>query len=141
MTRLYFGHPVNVYGTELELKLLNIIRREFRDWEVENPNQECHQAGYQDWKKRTGRGLDYYFQEVLPKCDGGIFLPFQDGKWGKGVFGECEFLRHNAKPTWEITHNGVISLIIFWETVKKRVLSVEETRARVYGADGKVLIY
>jgi len=141
LKKLYFGHPVSVYGVESETKLLGIIEREFRGWEVENPNQQKHQDGYQLWKRNTGRGMDYYFREVLPKCDGGIFLPFKDGKWGAGVFGECEFLRRNTKPTWEITHNGVISLIIFWEPVQKRVLSVEETRARVYSPNGKILVY
>ena len=141
MKRLHFGRPISIYGSELDLKLIGIIEREFRDWEVEDPNQKCHQDGYQEWKRNMGRGMDYFFQGVLPKCDGGIFLPFRDGKWGAGVFGECEFLRKDAKPVWEITHNGVISLVIFWEAVKKRVLSVEETRARVYGADGKVLVY
>lgn len=141
MQTLYFGHPVNVYGTELETKLANIIQREFKSWEIENPNQKKHQDGYQEWKQKTGRGMDYYFLEVLPGCSGGIFLPFRDDKWGAGVYGECEFLRKEVKPTWEITHNGVISLIIFWESVQKRVLSVAETRQRVYGADGKILVY
>lgn len=141
MNKLYFGHPVNVYGTELESKLIEIIRRHFQDWELENPNQVRHQAAYKDYKKNTGRGMDYYFNEVLPGCDGGIFLPFRDLKLGAGVFGEAEFLHLHRKPVWEITHSGVISLVMYWSTVEKRVLSVDETRARVYGANGEILAY
>ena len=47
--KLYFGHPVNVYGTDLEKKLLEKIAADFPDWNIENPNQKNHQEGYEYW--------------------------------------------------------------------------------------------
>jgi len=126
--KLYFGHPINVYGTELEKRLLDRITGAFPEWDIENPNQPSHEAGYQTWKKERGNGMEYYFQVVLPACGGGIFLPFRDGKWGAGVFGEAQAIARQGGPVWEITHRGIISTV---ELREVRVLSVEDTRSRI----------
>ena len=127
--RLYFGHPINVYHTELERFLLEKIAEEFPDWEIENPNQPRHDAGYQEWQEKTGRGMNYFFEVVLPECRGGVFLPFRDGAWGMGVFGEAEFLRDRGFPLWHVTVDGTILPIANLDEVS--VLSVAETRLRI----------
>ena len=137
--RLYFGHPINVYNTELETRLLEKIKTEFPDWEIENPGLPHHNDGYKEYQERTGRGMNYFFEAVLPKCHGGIFLPFRDGAWGKGVFGEAEFLSKNKFPIWEITTEGEIFSEINLELVK--VLTVEETRARIRTVSGEIMPY
>ena len=43
---LYFAHPVNVYGTELESNLLARIVGEFPGYDIVNPNAPQHLAGY-----------------------------------------------------------------------------------------------
>ncbi len=136
---LYFGHPVNTYNTALEEELLCSISERFPRVNIETPNTAEHQRSYDEWKKKTGRGMDYYFKIVLPKCDGGIFLPFRDGMWGAGVYGEAEFLFGQGKRVWEITHMSSVSSVL--ELPKKSKLSVEETRARVYGPDRLMLPY
>lgn len=133
-SKLYFGHPINTYNTELEKQLLIKIQDVFPDLPIENPNQLHHQEGYQLWKKLYGNGMRYYFEVVLPHCTGGIFLPFRDGKWGAGVFGEAEFLFKQGCVIFEITHTFELKKI---EDIKNvPLLSVEETRLRVYSDGG-----
>ena len=130
MRTLYFAHPVNVYNTPLEQKLLREISIIFSAWDIENPNQPHHQEGYKTWKKEKGNGMLYYFEDVLPKMDGGIGLTFLDGKFGKGVAGELEFLFKAGKPIWEINNSGIISIIYSLGT--ERILDVEQTKQRIY---------
>lgn len=138
MKRLYFGHPINVYDTDLERALLLRIAVGFPDWEVENPNQKKHDEGYARYKRETGRPMDYYALEVLPACDGGVFLPFRDGAWGAGVFKEMEVIAGRGCPIWEIRWDGTL-LTLDLAVARSRVLSVEETRARVRDAAGHPL--
>lgn len=134
--RLYFGHPINVYSTDLEARLLARIAVAFPDWEVENPNQKKHDEGYERYKRETGRPMDYYTVEVLPSCDGGVFLPFRDGAWGAGVYKEAEAIASRGHPVWTITADGEVAAL---DLAKARVLSIEETRARIRDAAGKPL--
>lgn len=136
--KLYFGHPVNVYNTELERELVKIIMEKLPGWEIENPSQPHHEEGYQNWKARTGNGMDYYTMEVLPGCHGGIFLPFRDGMWGAGVFAEAKFFADQGRPIWEISPTGAIAspkLMIV------HPLSVKETRLRIRDVSGNVIPY
>ncbi|MFH0891477.1 MAG: hypothetical protein V1867_01720 [Candidatus Falkowbacteria bacterium] len=137
--KLYFGHPVNVYGTDLEIKLLEKIAAHFPGWNIENPNQKNHQEGYELWKKTRGNGMDYFFQEVLSGCEGGIFLPFRDGKWGAGVFGEARYIALKGYPIWQID-TGLIVGPTDISSMQSLVLTVEETRSRVR-ANGKIVPY
>jgi len=135
---LYFGHPVNTYGTRLEEILLKKISKSFPNYEIENSNQKCHQDGYQQRKEQTGNGMDYYTEEVLPRCDGGIFLPFRDGLWGAGVFAEARFFTERGLSIWEIFPNGIIAspdLNLVWS------LTINETRQRIRNDEGTIIPY
>ncbi len=133
--RLYFGHPINVYGTELERRLLARIVSGFTGWEVENPNQPRHDEGYARYKRETGNGMDYYRKEVLPACRGGVFLPFRDGAWGAGVFAEAEAIAsRRGGRVWTIDPHGQVRRV---DLTKVRVLTVAETRARIRDASGR----
>ena len=127
--KIYFGHPVNVYGTHDEERLIKIIEEHFPQFEVENPNQSHHQEGYQRWRG-ISKGMDYYFKEVLPNMTAGIFLPFADGMLGAGVYGEAEFIAKDGKDIYEIDFAGNIETFYLDST---RKLSIPETRERVYG--------
>ena len=151
MTKLYFGHPVSVYNTAEENELLKIIKREFPDHDILNPNQKCHQEGYKKYRDislpknllensnlRDKRGMNYYFLEVLPRVQDGIFLPFEDGMFGAGVYGEAEFIKdRNGGQIYEIgidsAETGIYLARMGMD--KRTMLSVDETRERVYGDD------
>ena len=74
--------------------------------------------------------MKYYFDAILPYMKAGIALPFEDGMWGAGIFGEMEFLRDRGKPIWEIRESGIITFIHELDQSKK--LSIDETKKRVY---------
>jgi hypothetical protein len=126
---LYFGHPINVYGTPLQEDLLAAIAEAFPDWEIVNPGEPEHEAAYQRYVAEGKRGMQYFFEEVLPSCDGGVFLPFADGAWGKGVFGEAEVIARQGGPLWKIFPDGRVEPASIGGF--GRVLSVEETRERI----------
>ncbi len=128
---IYFGHPVNFYNTDKERELAEIIKKEFPEYYLENPNQLHHQENYKIWKEELGNGMKYYFDIVLPKMNAGIFLPFEDGMWGLGVFGEAEAIFSKGYPIWEIDVEGNVKNVMKLDYPKK--LSLDETRKRVYG--------
>lgn len=136
--KIYFGHPINTYNTELEKFLLDEIRRFFPQSDIENPNQPIHQEGYMAYKKTQGNGMEYYFKEVLPSCSGGIFLPFRDGLFGAGVWGEAEFLSASSRPLWKINPDGGILPLRLEEMV---MLSIKNTIARIRTVEGVSIPY
>lgn len=137
--KIYFGHPINTYDTELEGQLLQRISEVFPGWFIENPNEEYHQEGYKLWKKLHGNGMLYYYREVLPTCSAGVFLPFRDGKWGAGVFGEAEFLYNRGCDIFQIDSGGMVTKINFLDA--RKALSIEETRKRIRTESGKIVPY
>jgi len=137
--RLYFGHPVNTYGTELETKLLEIIIAAFPCWTIENPSEQKHRDGYLKVKNKTGNGMPYFTEQVLPKCDGGVFLTFRDNRWGAGIFNEAKTLMEKGKPAWQITPDGRVTQLTSMNSIVP--LSVSETRQRVYGQNGSTKPY
>jgi len=136
---VYFAHPVNYYiGSEFnvhgdaEERLIGDIQRRFPGHVVFNPNQEFNQENYVLWKNETGSGMNYYFDVILPRMDMGVGLSFpEDGMFGAGVYGELEKLHEMGKDIFEIRESGVV--IPMGCLDKKRKLSIEQTRERVYG--------
>lgn len=125
---VYFGHPINTYGTDLEERLLIAIAVRFPGCPVCNPAGPKHQDGYAQYVAAGRRGMDYFFEEILPRCQAGVFLAFPDGKWGAGVYAEAAWLAERGHPIWQIDASGAIEPL---DLATAEVLSVEETRARV----------
>lgn len=129
MPRIYFGHPVNAIGTTLEEESLDTIRRWFPDHEIDHPGE--HVDNYFEWRdeKDGVTGMDYYFQEVLPDVDIGVFLPFEDGTYGAGMADEARFLADQDCPVYEMDYEGNIYEITVDEI---EALTIEETKDRIY---------
>ena len=138
--KIYFGRPINVYGTKLDQKLLAIISKRFSRFEIENPGTPYSVNQTRLWKKITGNGMNHFFFEMLPKCRTGIFLPFRDGKWGAGIVSEAEFLIKKGFPVWQITYTEIISKINLAE-INIKALNVKETRLRIRDDSGKSIPY
>lgn len=105
--RLYFAHPVNTYNKPLESAVIQLVRDLFPGDVVENPNQPHHQVGYAKFAERakmsaTHKGMNYFYDEVLPSCGGCVALPFLDGKMGLGVAGEVHWFVKRNLPVWVI---------------------------------------
>jgi hypothetical protein len=129
---IYFGRPISTYSNEkLEKELIPTICAYFNISanEIIDPKLEVHQNGVQEYRKKFGNGMEYFYQEILPQVSIGVFLAFVDGMIGAGVWGEASFLKSQGKPIHEISYDGVISELLLEES---RRLSVEQTRARIY---------
>jgi hypothetical protein len=129
MKKIYFGHPISEYNTVNESFLMEIIKFKFPGWHVENPNQPVHGDGYIRVKNERGNGMLYFYEEVLPSMDAGVFLAFEDEMFGTGVYKEAKFMADEGKPIYEISMDKGLSDLVLDES---RMLSVEETRKRVY---------
>ena len=111
MEKVYFAHPVNIYGQLIETAFQKLIADYLTSGDmskIENPNQPHHQVGYDNYAKRqkesglTHKGMSYFYDEVLPKCGGCVGVPFLDGRLGLGVAGEMQwFIKHNL-PVWKV---------------------------------------
>jgi hypothetical protein len=169
LSRPYFAHPINLYNTPFERSLVRLIACYFgiSMSNVENPNQPHHEQGYQLYAKRASQsatkhnGMGYFYDEVLPYCDGSVAMPFLDGRMAIGVAGETGWFDKECLPTLvihatrEITpdalrlfeedpHSGVFGIRLLTPDEKvgilakdpKYVVPHEETRLRtqvVYG--------
>jgi hypothetical protein len=127
--RIYFGHPINFYNTPKEAELVRKIQERFPNCDVISPHLPVHKEGYQRYKLEKGNGMLYFETEVLPAMDAGVFLPFEDGKFGAGVFREMKFLRERIRPIFGISLEGFLWVI---DINSAEALTVEETRKRVY---------
>ena len=132
--RMYYMHPINTYGTELErLQLSDLHLRFGSSWEIVNPNAPEHQRAEEERKQKTGDGMPY-FVSLAEACEGGVFLPFRDWKIPAGIAKEVRSLLGRNCRVWELRHDG--RLIHVRELDERRVLSVVETRARIRNEDG-----
>jgi hypothetical protein len=129
---LYFAHPVNVYDTHLERRLLAHIAARFPDSRILNPNAPEHDAGYKT------KGMAYFLEDILPGCGECVVLAFLDGKIGKGVYAEAEQLHKAGCPVWEIT---ILGGFIAWAPDPSRCLTLEETRERIRDEAGNTRPY
>lgn len=136
--KIYFGHPINTYNTELEKQLLKKIREIFSGWKIENPNQKHHRNGYKHWENTTGNGMNYFVKKILPNCHYGVFLAFRDGKLGAEVFKEAKHLSEKGCPIWQIFADGTIIRLNLMAT---QSLTIEETRSRIRTKTGKTIPY
>lgn len=127
---LYFAHSVDTFNTPEEREFLDFLGRRFSDFEIYNPNQGENLKNYKLWKEKKGNGMDYYFEVVLPRMEGGVYLAYQDGMVGAGVFNEMEFLLKRDKPIWEIDRKKNVKNVDSLDYSRK--LSIEDTRKRIY---------
>jgi len=129
LPKMYFAHPLSTYNTDLENMLIEIIKARFPGYELENPNQPHHQKACQEAKEKTGNAMNYFLNDLIPKMDAGIALPFKDNMFGAGIFAEMEGIYQRKKPIWQIDFQGKIDPLDRMD--ERRRLSIEDTRARV----------
>ncbi len=108
LKRPYFAHAVNMYSTPLEQSAVALIAAYFgiRPEAVENPSQPRHQVGYTEYAKRPKpsdvghKGMNYFYDCVLPLCDGCVAMPFLDGRMGLGVASEAKWFAERGLPVF-----------------------------------------
>lgn len=119
MSRFYFAHPISDYGTVFEGQVIERLRRVWLT--IENPNQPHHQQGY------AKKSMAYFTEDVLPACDGCVFLAFPGGLVGAGVAMEVQHFLDRGQPVFEIAEDGM-TLNKCHVLDPARLLTREETR-------------
>jgi len=127
--KVYFGHPINTYHTDLETMLITAIKGQFKDFDIVNPAARHHRRAYAARRKETGNGMNYFIDEVLPFCDIGVFLPFQNNLFGAGVYMEAAILHQQGKPIYEVMYNGFVLPLPF--PCVERSMTVPETKMQL----------
>lgn len=111
MDKIYFAHPVNIYGQPIEAAFEKLIAHRLTNGDlslIENPNQPKHQVGYDAYAKRAKesgtkhKGMNYFFDEVLPSCSECAGVPFLDGRFGLGVAGEMKRFIEHDQSVWVV---------------------------------------
>lgn len=137
MKKLYFAHPINTYGTDLERDLLVAITFKFPDHEIVNPSDQIHKDMVAKMRADDPRAnVMPYFIELVESCNDAVVLPFGDGRWGAGVWAEADQIHWKGGSVWVINPTNH-----FVTYVSKVRLSVEETRARIRNPDGTTKPY
>lgn len=130
---VYFAHPINTYGTDLERALLRSIAEKFNGDIIVNPGSPKHQAKFQAYMASGAKEMDYWM-ELVRTCDTCVLLAFLDGMIGAGVYKEVSERHAHACPVWEIKSDGTFYT---WAPNPARRLTVDETRTRIFMLDGK----
>lgn len=116
---IYYAHPIGFYFSEKELDTLEIIKKNYPDHCILNPNNDNFVVSNME-----------YFLALVSICDLVIAQPFDDGKFGAGVAKEVIFAIQNGIPVKEL-NNSCFSDISYLKY--DRCLSIEETGQRNRG--------
>lgn len=128
---IYFAHPVNTYGTDIEKKCISLIENKFRNCTIINPGEEYYQTSFKTYKEKNPRDYMNFFKELVETCSYIVYLPFIDMKIGAGVWFEVQQLYKIADNIYEIniSDNQINKVTI--NHVNDNKLSVEETRIKI----------
>lgn len=118
---VYFAHPISTYCTPQEDRAIASL--EACGLAVVNPSDRRHQEA-------CGNDM-VNWAALAASCQSVAFMAFPDGAIGAGVIKEVESVLEQGKPVYEISHQtGAVRPVNDWPG-KRRLLSVEETRARI----------
>ncbi|NOS67782.1 MAG: hypothetical protein HOO67_05475 [Candidatus Peribacteraceae bacterium] len=124
--KIYFAHPVTSYGTPIEQRVLDELR--LIKFQVVNPNTPEHQENYQ----RLPREQAFeYFLTLARTCDACVFIPFEDGTIGSGVFKELETFFERGLKVYEFYSKVWPFVQRDLEQLRDRALTIEETREKI----------
>lgn len=117
--RIYFAHPISTYNTPQEKDWIKIIKNNLSEvYTIQNPNGEVHEDAY----KQIGM---IYFTEMAKSCDIGVFLPFNGGHFGMGVYREILAMADQGKDLYSISKEGIMHELDFKDITP---LSINDTR-------------
>ncbi|OGZ04876.1 MAG: hypothetical protein A3C93_03450 [Candidatus Lloydbacteria bacterium RIFCSPHIGHO2_02_FULL_54_17] len=136
MKKVYFAHPINTYGTPLEVELLALVKEKWPHHEVVNPSDQVHIDKVAELKKDDPKAnVMPYFEALTASCDELVALPFADNMWGAGVWAEAEKMLAKGGWVWVI-HPDSRKVTYVPKLLPELKLSVDETRARIRNPDG-----
>jgi hypothetical protein len=99
--RVFFSHPMKLYGTEVERRQLALIKQHFVGCEVLDPSQDRPAAGLGEKEE-----LDYYLR-LVDSCDSLVFSRLF-GNITEGVRPEVEHALAQGKEVYELRESRFI---------------------------------
>lgn len=120
MSRVYYAHSIAHKDTRLEERSIALIKERFRGVKLINPNDREHTEPEKKWGMK-------YFIHLVSTCDIVVAAPFNDGKFGMGVFIELHTANTNGSQLFQITNGRKIEPLDFYKIAP---LSIDQTRKR-----------
>ena len=130
MKKIYFAHPIVLYGTNKEKEIIKLIEKEFPKslFEILNPGN--YKNEFQEWKKNNSKEhFMNYFLELVDMCDILVLHPFEDGDIGAGIGLELEQALFHNLPSYIIDSDTYeFTKITSMRDIK--VMSIKETKEK-----------
>jgi len=100
--KIYFAHPRATYGKNIEKQAIDMIKKEWPNHILVNPNVDWIQGRVKDM------GFDIFFK-VINTVQLLCVLPFKDGKIGNGSWRECQHADKKGIDIFVVNpYNGTI---------------------------------
>jgi hypothetical protein len=131
INNIYFAHPINTYGTEVERICIEFISKYFRNSNIINPSDKRYQSEFSLYKELNPDSYMNYFKGLVNKCDTLVYLPFMDGQVGAGVWYEAKQMAKYDGDIYQISYPTGILLRVDIDYITDRLISIEETRDRI----------
>ncbi len=93
---IYFGHPRLYYNTNEETKAIKMIMKKWPNHLIINPNQKQR---FDRQVKKMGFKI---FNILVDKCEIGVFMLMEDGRWGGGIYKEAYRMESHGKSIFEV---------------------------------------
>jgi hypothetical protein len=102
MKSIYFGHSRMTYDTEMETQALNIIRKNFPEYEIINPKLEKYQKECRAQMKEDHKPGDEigYFLKLSDQTEFGCFLQYYERRWSAGSATEINYILGCGKKAY-----------------------------------------
>ena len=100
MKFIYFGHSRLSYGTEIEAKAIEKIRKRYPNYRLLNPNKEKHQINCHDFYNGVPGTEMEYFLNLTKMCEFGIFMVYDEDKWSPGSYTEATRMMQDGKRVY-----------------------------------------
>ncbi len=96
MHKIYYAHPINIYGSKQELRDMETIRKLFQSTLIYNPSTDSNaEEGYKELRMK-------YFENIVKECSMLVFRSFVDGKIPSGVMFEIDMAKKIGIPIIEL---------------------------------------
>ncbi|MBI1362640.1 MAG: hypothetical protein GC134_01535 [Proteobacteria bacterium] len=137
--KLYFAHPMSMYGTAEEALLVDILTD--IGFSVINPGDPAVAQAFGAYRDGNPNNYMQFFVDLCNACEFGAFCTFPDdvqaddvpnavNRVGAGVVTEIESFWARGKTVfWLQAHAGVLRLIIVKDWTGFTCLDVPQTRA------------
>jgi hypothetical protein len=111
--RVFFSHPMKLYGTEAERRQLALIKEHFAGYEVVDPSKEERPGkgrgrGVEGEEEEVGEGGIKFYLQLVDSCDCLVFSRLF-GNITEGVRPEVEHALAERKPVYELRGARIIA--------------------------------